>query len=302
MNVDFQVIADGLTVSFQLLSKVPTSAIPSWDFGDDTGGDYNKKSPVHTYSKPGIYQVNLKLETSTDGIIGEITKTTMVSNVVKTHLPDSIYNLINSYIPEELVKAMTPEEKALHINKWQLYLQPLVVRSRGNEIPIEQYNNELYYEGLENQLIMELAAFDYLYVKVLKLLSGTGQYARDITSSKSTTVGDDGDPSDSTRGDRVKHITTGPTEIEYYDTITDSTSSLVNHYLTALKPGGVIDLLRQNLCMLAARLEIFLPICDKPLIPVMPRVVNRRVPTKLGGPNPTYPISVGDDFTIVSKG
>ena len=302
MKIDFQIITEGLTANFQLLSKVPASLIPSWDFGDDTDGEYNKKSPSHTYGRPGIYHVNLKLESSTDGIVGEVTKVLLISDVVKTHLPDSIYNLINSYIPKELAKSMTNEEKALHINKWQLYLQPLVVRSSGNEIPLEQYNNELYYEGLENQLIMELAAFDYLYVKVLNVLSGTGQYVRDVTSSKSSESDKDKDPDDSTRGDRIKHITTGPTEIEYYDTVTDSTSSLVSHYLTALKPGGAIDLLRQNLCMLASRLEIFLPICNKPLIPVMPRVVNRRVPTKLSGPNPTYPISVGDDFTIVSKG
>ena len=302
MKIDFQVLTEGLTANFQLLSKVPASSTLSWDFGDDTEIEADKKTPSHTYSRPGIYQVNLKLESSTDGVIGEITKTVLVSDVVKTHLSDSIYNLIDSYIPKELVKSMTPEEKALHINKWQLYLQPLVVRSSENEIPLEQYNNELYYEGLENQLIMELAAFDYLYVKVLNLLSSTGNYVHDITSSKSSVQDSGGDPDDSARGDRVKRITTGPTEVEYYDTVTDSTSSLVRHYLTALKPGEAIDLLKQNICMLASRLEIFLPICNKPLIPVMPTVVNRREPTLLSGPNPTYPISNGDDFTIVSKG
>lgn len=302
MKIDFQVLTEGLTANFQLLSKVPASSTPSWDFGDDTEIEADKKTPSHTYGRAGIYHVTLKFENSTEGVIGEITKTVLVSDVVKTHLTDSIYNLIDYYIPEELVKSMTYEEKALHINKWQLYLQPLVVRSSENEIPLEQYNNELYYEGLENQLIMELAAFDYLYVKVLNILSGTGNYVREITSSKSKVPDTDEDPNDSARGDRVKRITTGPTEVEYYDTVTDSTSSLVRHYTTALKPGGSIDLLRQNLCMLASRLEIFLPICDKPLIPVMPDVVNRRVPTLLGGPNPTYPISTGDDFTIVSKG
>ena len=300
MKIDFQILTEGLTANFQLLSKVPAGLIPSWDFGDDTAGETNKKSPSHIYGRSGIYQVNLKLENSANEVVGEVTKTLLISDKVKTRLSDSIYNLINAYIPEELAKAMTNDEKALHINKWQLYIQPLVVRSSGDEIPLEQYNNELYYEGLENQLIMELAAFDYLYVKVLNVLSGTGQYVRDVT--KTGTQDNDKDPDDSARGDRIKHITTGPTEIEYYDTVTDSTSSLISHYLTALKPGGAIDLLRQNLCMLASRLEIFLPICNKPLIPIMPRVVNRRVPTKLSGPNPTYPISVGDDFTIVSKG
>lgn len=300
MKIDFQILTEGLTANFQLLSKVPAGLIPSWDFGDDTAGETNKKSPSHTYGRSGIYQVNLTVADNNGTVVGGATKTLLISDKVKTRLSDSIYNLINAYIPEELAKAMTNDEKALHINKWQLYIQPLVVRSSGNEIPLEQYNNELYYEGLENQLIMELAAFDYLYVKVLNVLSGTGQYVRDVT--KTGTQDKDADPDDSARGDRIKHITTGPTEIEYYDTVTDSTSSLISHYLTALKPGGAIDLLRQNLCMLASRLEIFLPICNKPLIPIMPMVVNRRVPTKLSGPNPTYPISVGDDFTIVSKG
>lgn len=299
MSIDFQIITEGLTANFQLLSKVPASLIPSWDFGDDTGGEYNKKTPSHTYSRPGIYHINLKLESAIDGVVGEVTKTLLISDVVKTHLTDSIYNLIDSYIPEELVKSMSHSDKSLYINKWQLYIQPLVVRSSENEIPIEQYNNELYYEGLENQLIMELAAFDYLYIKILNVLTGAGHYIREVTSTKTNGSDDE----DSARGDRIKHITTGPTEIEYYDTVTESTSGLINHYLTALKPGGVIDLLRQNLCMLASRLEIFLPICDKPLIPVLPRVVNRRVPTKLSGPNPTYPISSGsEEFNIVSKG
>ena len=48
-----------------------------------------------------------------------------------------------------------------------------------------------------------------------------------------------------------------------------------------------MDILRQNICNLASRLMIFLPFCNNPYKPVkVPRVVNRRHPKGIDGPNP----------------
>ena len=36
----------------------------------------------------------------------------------------SIYNLIDNYLPKEIAEELTQEEKALFIQKWQLYIGP----------------------------------------------------------------------------------------------------------------------------------------------------------------------------------
>jgi len=145
------------------------------------------------------------------------------------------------------------------------------------------------YEALENQLIMELAAWDYLNVKLLNLLTSTGEYLSQLTSTKEQ-VGDGSSKPEQARGDRIKQITTGPTEVQYYDTLADATSSLWKTFSQAMQPGGIIDELRKNLCMLAGRLEIYLPFCDQASHVVVPRVVDRRRPGLIDGPNPSSPV------------
>lgn len=287
MEINFLAKQNGLEVTFQILSKIPVNYSISWDFGDDLGDTSGKKSIIHTYEEPGMYPVNVIVNDESGEEYGKGYMLLMLSDIVKTHLPDSIYNLIDEYIPTEIVEDMTLKQKTLYINKWQLYIQPLVNRSRGNEIPIEEYNNELYYEGLENQLIMELAVFDFLNVEISKLLTLTGEYLKEINSTKES---EEGDP-DNPRGEAIKKIVTGPTEIEYFDKISESISSLYKGYTQALKPGGILDELRNNLCTLAARLDIYLPFCSLIVNPVAPRVVNRRRPGPLGGPNPTAPLN-----------
>lgn len=295
-NLDFQYRIEGLEVSFTVTSKVPAKAIFSWDFGDNKEA-YNERQPSHLYEKPGFYTVSLTVELSDGSYHLECQRIILISDMVKTHLTDSIYNLINEFIPHELSDEMSNDQKSLYINKWQLYIGPLVNRPRGKEIPVEHYTDELYYEGLENQLIMELAAWDYLNIKILNILTGAGQYLKNITTSGST----DGDDFDSTRGDRVKRIQTGPTEVEYYDSLSESASSLFKAYSQAVKPGGVMDELRKNLCMLASRLSIYLPFCDQSYHPTIPQVVNRRNPGPLGGPNPTAPLNYPGSVNITPK-
>lgn len=301
-NLDFQCITEGLGVSFRIFSKVPVKAIFSWDFGDFTDPSA-LKNPSHTYADNGFYTVTLEVNDPNTGYHKTSSRTVIVSDIVKTHLPDSIYNLVNNYIPQEITQGMSFEQKNVYINKWQLYIQPLVNREEGKEIPIEHYNDELYYEGLENQLIMELAAWDYLNVEVTNILTSTGKYISELTrtgETKSNQKEKEDSDDEGVRGDRVKKITTGPTEVEYFDNISDSVSNFFSTYMKALQPGGVMDQLRKNLCTLAQRLDIYLPFCDQIHDVVIPRVVNRRNPGVLGGPNPTSPLS-HQGVTLIPK-
>ena len=294
MDLAFVYVAKGLEVSFKVLNKVPADATIGWDFGVE-GGESKALNPIYTYEKPGCYTVTLTVEVQgvEEKEVSTVSQTILVSDSdIKTHLNDSIYNLIDLYVPANLVdNGMTLQQKATFIQKWQLYIGPLVERC----IPIEEYTNELYYEGLENQLIMELAVWDFLNMQIISLLTGTGQYIDSLTyQSQSKTSGEgEGEGEDEPGGDeqgstgRVKRIQTGPTEVEYFDELSDSLSTLYKSYSEALKPNGIIEVLRKNLCNLASRLMIFLPMCDNAYIPTkVPRVVNRRHPRGIDGPNP----------------
>ena len=292
MNLAFVYVAKGLEVSFKVLNKVPADATIGWDFGV-IGGESSELNPTFTYESPGYYTATLTVtENPLEGepIVSTVSQVLLVSEGdVKTHLNDSIYNLIDLYVPANLVDdGMTLQQKTTFIQKWQLYLGPLV----NHCIPMEEYTNELYYEGLENQLVMELAVWDFLNMQIISLLTGTGQYIDSITYQSVNTHGEGEDPEeepvdDQVKAGRVKRIQTGPTEVEYFDELSDSLSTLYKAYSEALKPNGIIDVLRQNLCNLASRLRIFLPMCDNAYKPVkVPRVVNRRHPKGIDGPNP----------------
>lgn len=293
MNLAFVYVAKGLEVSFKVLNKVPADATIGWDFGV-IGGESSELNPTFTYESPGYYTATLTVtENPPEGepIVSTVSQVLLVSDGdVKTHLNDSIYNLIDLYVPANLVDdGMTLQQKTTFIQKWQLYLGPLV----NHCIPMEEYTNELYYEGLENQLVMELAVWDFLNMQIISLLTGTGQYIDSLTYQSVNTHGEGEDPEeepvddDQVKAGRVKRIQTGPTEVEYFDELSDSLSTLYKAYSEALKPNGIIDVLRQNLCNLASRLRIFLPMCDNAYKPVkVPRVVNRRHPKGIDGPNP----------------
>lgn len=289
MALDFSQSVLGLDVSFRITSKVPADQTPVWDFGDDTGLISGELNPKHRYETSGYYTVTVNLTDSEGEVTDQRVKLIIVSEYSKTHLTDSIYNLIDTYIPANLRINMTQDEKAIYINKWQLYIQPLV----NHEIPLEEYSNELYYEGLENQLIMELAAYDFLYIRIENMLVQTAeQLNKQIISESSSDSGEE------SGRDRIKQITTGPTEVQYYDTLTDSLSTLYKSYATATAPGGILDDLRKNLCMLAQRMEIFLPICTQPRTITVPKVVNPREAGPLGGPNPGTLVHIPTDSVL----
>jgi hypothetical protein len=270
---DFTISIKSLEVSLTILSKVPDGFTTVWDFG--VVGEDKSEESTHIYETSGIYTITLYYRSNETGDLEEqLSKVAIVSEHVHTQLSDSIYNLIDKYIPSDLQLELTSADKDAYIRKWQLYIQPLV----NHFIP------------LENQLIMELAVYDYLYTKIQTMLIQT---ANQLTNQVVTTTSDD-----SEGRDRIKQITTGPTEVQYYDTVTESISALFKSYSTATQPGGILDDIRKNLCMLAARLEIFLPICEHPRQIKVPKITNVRRAGRLGGPNPGSVVNNPKDSII----
>lgn len=271
-SVKFFTTVVGLTVRFtNTSSSLLEGQSFEWDFGDGTNSI--EKDPVHLYDVTGSFFVILYLKQG-NTTISTYTQEVKVTDKVKTQLSGSIYDLIDQYIPSDIFGTIDFSVKRLFIQKWQLYLQPLV----NHEVPLDEYSNELYYEALENQLIMELAAYDFLSLSLANSLKST---AVSITGSSPGST-EDVTVSES----RVKKISTGPTEVEYFDS-SDTESTMIK----SLQSSGILDMIKQNICMLSDRLDIYLPICRYRGTTVVPQVVNRRSPGPLDGPDPSYPIN-----------
>lgn len=276
MVVDFNYATVGLKVTFENLSTgVPSDYTYHWDFGDNTQSTLN--NPTHEFDKPGFYKVTLLVKDPASNTVGSSEQRVPVTDKAKTHLSGSIYQLIDTYIPENIFGVVTTSTKRQFIEKWQLYLQPLV----NHCIPLQEYNNEMYYEALENQLIMELAAYDFMSVQVANMVKAQAQ---SILENNTTSNSGGSEPPDGYQGD-VKKIQTGPTQVEYFNPNEDE-SDLASNIIKALGPGGLLDMMKENLCMLAGRLDIYLPICERPTRVVVPKAVNKRIKGPLSGPDP----------------
>ena len=106
MVTNFSFQKNGLSVSFRDLSTgVPDGSTYHWDFGDFKGSE--ERTITHEYESSGCYIVTLKITAPAVGEeepqVGEKQLRLGISDMSKTQLSDSIYNLINSYIPESLL-------------------------------------------------------------------------------------------------------------------------------------------------------------------------------------------------------
>ena len=121
-------------------------------------------------------------------------------------------------------------------------------------------------------------------MNLLRTVSSSVEDSSSSSDGSSTVV-------ETTNGN-VKKITTGPTEVEFFESKLsgEDVSSITKTVTGAFQPGGILDSIKYNICMLAERLDIYLPICYQIGHVVVPEVVNRRNPGLLGGPNPSYPI------------
>lgn len=270
MKIEFLFNKNQLEVSFMNLSTDVVGS-PLWDFGDgNTSTDIN---PVHTYAKSGRYNVTLSYGLGEEESQSQVI---MVSDKVFTTLSDTIYNLIDYLLPEDVFGPISLSQKQQLISKWQLYLAPIV----NHCIPFEEFNNELYFEALENQLVMEAAAYDFMVLRLNQMVQGFSTKLSESQSSGS------GSSEGTDEEGNIKHITTGPSEVEFFNE-EDYLSDVFSNVIKAMNPDGIIALMKSQLCMLSERLDIYLPICQRlPKSVVVPRVVNRRKAGFMGGPDP----------------
>lgn len=240
----------GLTVNFINTSlNNPTSYL--WDFGD--GNTSTEKSPSHTYNEMGFFTVKL-VATNADGSSEPLVLTIGASDV-NDMLNASILELIDHYMPSSLSGEVNASEKISLVQKWQLYLQPLVY------IPYEVSEvdtyNEFKWPGLVNSLIAQLVSYDIILQGANQFLSSSG--------SMGGTQEENNKGNDNTKR-QIKSIETGPAKTEWYQdkTATSESENMKNIgaiYASATKVGGALDQLKQSICQLSQRVRIYLPMC-----------------------------------------
>lgn len=244
---------EGLKVIFTNLSfGNPTTY--QWGFGD--GSDSTLESPEHTYSQPGFYKVTLQVG-NTEGLSEVLEMNVGVGGaeeITNLTLPE----LIDDYMPEDLLGSASISRKVNLISKWRLYLQPLVYLKTAPDEPAieispEDTHNEFAWPALFNYLIAQLVAYDII-------LQGANQFLANIGKAGSDTVSEE----TSTGQGNIKLIETGPAKTEWYDNVTtEKLENIGKIYLSATKGGGIIAYLKASICQLANRLRIYLPMCGQ---------------------------------------
>ena len=261
----FSISKKGLQVTLAIIevSQVPGGSTLTWDFGDtNTLVTSNPEIITHTYSSIGTFDISLTISNPSGSVTSHNVQSIELSSL--TGLTGSIYDLIDHYVPD-LLKSEFQSVKGNYIEKWQYYFQPLV----NHIIPIEYFNDESYYEALENQLVMEMAAYDYLITELGKAVTNLS-----IASSNISESSEEGSTSGSA-DDNVKAIKTGPSEVEFHDKY-DSASKIIKALSgTGRGNNGILALLKTSIAMLAYRLDIYLPTIggasDK--LPIIPKIV-----------------------------
>lgn len=219
---NFLVSPNLLIVQFTDIStNTPTSW--SWDFGD--AGTSTSQNPSHTYSSAGTYIVKLTA-TNVDG--SSILQRQIVVATVPV-LPVSLKTFVNLKLPSGVT--INEETKDAYIAQWQLFIQPLV----DPDVSINDVFNESAYPPLANALIAYLAAYSIVMdIAMQGSASGVGGGANGAPGV-------------------VKKIVTGPSEAEFQDT-TKAASAFTGK-------DGLASTLQKEICTLAARLLIMLPMC-----------------------------------------
>lgn len=242
----------GLTVSFINTSlNLPTTY--SWDFGD--GNTSTLKSPSHTYSGMGFFTVTL-IATNADGDSEPLSMNIGVG-MTDTQLDSTLPELIDQWIPSALRAEMTAQEKISLIQKWQLYLQPLV--EVPHVVAEVDTHNEFAWPGLANALIAQLVAYDLILQGANQFLSASGNAGGNTTSTGGEQV--------QTQG-TLKSIETGPAKTEWYEGKNSTSDSEIiknigEAFSSAVKAGGALDQLKESICQLAQRIRVFLPMCGQ---------------------------------------
>lgn len=231
-TVNFKETKTGLSVGFINLSTGnPVSFL--WNFGD--GNTAVTADVDHIYHHEGFYTVKLTVVFD-DASEGELIKVIGVSTA-GSPLDAPLETLVKTFLPPNVVFESVSSNINTLIQKWQLFLQPLV----DPEIEPVNIYSELHWPPLVNYLIAQLVAYDLI-------VGGANQYLIGIGNSS-------GSDSSGSAGE-VKMIKTGPAEVEWFQG--SETWSEV------FKQGGTFEQLNNQICSLSHRLRINLYIC-KPL-------------------------------------
>jgi len=215
-------------------SEEITSSKVTWE--DEGTPEEIDQTLEHTYTEDGTYRISLVI-VSSEGTDTQELVITFANGQYSTSTP--IILRVNDYLFD--AEAITEDDKWEHIRKWQLFLYPLV----NHDIDEKDIYNELVYTELENLLIAQLVALDILMI-------GANKYLQSMFSTS--------DQPEAGSGQEVKKITTGPTEVEWFQG--SETWSKI------MAPGGLFNEVKSSICTLANRVQVPLPICParKPYI------------------------------------
>jgi len=145
---------------------------------------------------------------------------------------------------------IAPDFQTQQIFYWRLYLQKLITPNISDgELELDSS-----WPPLVNFLIAHLVIHDFLQ-----------KYARKAYIEM---LGGSTTSEESQGGGGIKKIETGPTSVEFYDT----SSALTSIFKQGSQGDSPFDQMAKDICQLAARLRIYLPMCGQlahsPFVPI----------------------------------
>lgn len=174
------------------------------------------------------------------------------------------FTLAQNYVPfTDLVENEQPPGLVVPLSyvslkamEWRVYLQKAITPG----ILDGDVQNEAAWPFLVNILIAKLIVFDFIIKSIKSLMA-------------SSTLGSAGS------GANIKKITTGPTDVEYFDAF----ASLAKFFAPTAH-GSALDNMAIDICQLAKRVRVYLPLCNNPNTdPIVPLKAGRPAPLTLSG-------------------
>lgn len=163
----------------------------------------------------------------------------------------SINQLVEDNLPAGFSVSQDYIDRRLEV--WQLLLY------KAAEIPAD-YMTDITVWSNEWRIVL---AYCIIYDIYMKIISGNILFGGSSSDNEGISTGKD-----------VKKITTGPTEVEYFNT-KESWAELMKFWL---QPGGLLELFFAQACMAAATVGVKLPFCAARNITMGPVVVTFKKP------------------------
>lgn len=229
----------GLSINFlDRSSGVPT--VWEWDFGFLTAGNptlSTQQNPTQLFPKPGTYKVSLKASND-DG--ESILSKNLVINVGIIY-PYTIKDLVALDLPNNI--SLNEQFFEITQNKWFLFFKD------GQSPVVEEENiyEEAYYKPILRNLIAKLIVHDFLEQSINSAIQSSLNSFQQGGSQGG-----------------IKKVETGPTNAEWHD----KTDQIANLTKAGNKnSNSPIDRLKDEICQLASRAQVYLPMCGECKIP-----------------------------------